>query len=197
MRGTFPANTMGAAIEAVSLTVKGGATPAAENVEREQIIFATGKLPVESLRSDITPRDILTVPSCATPLPFRQLWADRRPTPSGLPHHFSTQQAWSRNHLIAVRAVVNPPHQRWPADAPPTRSSRHQGVIVWDDVSGVTTRLDSPDGTVLQCVDGRGHLGHGGNRDVVKTGRGSVRRAHQRSTSRQLPDTFVSGDRDG
>lgn len=59
--GMFTANTMAAAIEALGLTVAGGATPAADSAERTQIAFATGELAVQALRSGLTPRDILTV----------------------------------------------------------------------------------------------------------------------------------------
>jgi dihydroxy-acid dehydratase len=58
--GMFTANTMASISEAIGLALPGSASPPAEDVRREKIVYDTGKACVKLLEQNIRPREILT-----------------------------------------------------------------------------------------------------------------------------------------
>jgi dihydroxy-acid dehydratase len=58
--GMFTANTMASISEAIGLALPGSASPPAEDVRREKIVYDTGKACVQLLELNIKPREILT-----------------------------------------------------------------------------------------------------------------------------------------
>lgn len=58
--GMFTANTMASISEAIGLALPGSASPPAEDVRREEMVYDTGVACVKLLDSGIRPRDILT-----------------------------------------------------------------------------------------------------------------------------------------
>jgi dihydroxy-acid dehydratase len=58
--GMFTANTMASISEAIGLALPGSASPPAEDVRREKIVYDTGKACVQLLEQNIKPREILT-----------------------------------------------------------------------------------------------------------------------------------------
>ncbi len=58
--GMFTANTMASISEAIGLALPGSASPPAEDVRREKMVYDTGKACAKLLELNIKPRDILT-----------------------------------------------------------------------------------------------------------------------------------------
>ena len=58
--GMFTANTMASISEAIGLALPGSASPPAEDVRREKVVYDTGKACVQLLEQNIRPREILT-----------------------------------------------------------------------------------------------------------------------------------------
>ena len=58
--GMFTANTMASISEAIGLALPGSASPPAEDVRREKMVYDTGKACVKLLEQNIRPREILT-----------------------------------------------------------------------------------------------------------------------------------------
>ncbi len=58
--GLFTANTMASIMEALGVSLPGGASVPAVDARREQLAFQSGELAVELVKKDLKPRDILT-----------------------------------------------------------------------------------------------------------------------------------------